>query len=150
MGARNGTFANKHSVVWGLVSPGVEKGAVAEELEPWGDEEMTTSSPGLSLEEGLEGLVHGLLISRSSQICTFWEGRSLLGFFTMSGKEVDGARSLLWAIFSIGPGLEKVSNELIFSLKDRLAVEEVDLKLGPKGLVRPNVGFCWVGLGSSL
>ena len=116
---------------------------MAEELE----EERTTSSPGLSSEGGL---VHGLLISMSSRICTSWGGRSLLGFFTMSGKEVDGARNLLWAIFSLGPGLEKVSNELILSLKDRLAVEEVDLRLDPKDLVSPTAGFCSVDLGISL
>jgi hypothetical protein len=68
----------------------------------------------------------------------------------MRGKEAEGARGLLLAIFSLGPGLEKVSNELIFSLKDRLAVDEVDLGLCAKGLVSPNVCFCSVDLGSSL
>ena len=66
----------------------------------------------------------------------------------MRGKEADGARSLLLVV-SLGPGLEKVSNELIFSLKDRLAVEEVDLRLCAAGLVR-NVCFRSVDLGSSL
>ena len=69
----------------------------------------------------------------------------------MRGKEAEGARSLLLVI-SLGPGLEKVSNVLILSLRDRgrLAVEEVDLRLCAKGLVSPHDGFCSVDLGRSL